>query len=55
MRLLRKAVAAGYHDAAELRQSPEAKTILDDPDPALQGPREEFRRLLYGLEGKSFP
>ena len=55
VQLLQKAVAAGYHDAAELRRSLEAAAILNDSDPSLQGPREEFRRLLSGLEGKTSP
>ncbi len=55
VQLLRKAVAAGYRDAAGLRRSPEATAILGDADPLLRAPREDFRALLSEMEGKADP
>ncbi len=55
VQLLRKAVAAGYHNAAELRGSFEAKMILNASHPDLQGAREEFRKLLSEMGGKTLP
>jgi tetratricopeptide (TPR) repeat protein len=55
LRLLRKAVEAGYRDAAALRASFDVQLLLDESRPDLRGPREEMKQLLKELDEKSKP
>ena len=55
LQLLHKAVEKGFHDAAELRASPEVQALLNSLHPYLRDQREELKKLLSDLENRPGP